>query len=301
MFPIITIPANVPRDLEPLGTKFKFWFRDDNQLYTLFKEARPNTGEDWAEKIASELCSWLGLPHASYDLAVWKGMSGVVSRSFVPKDGRLELGNELLAKIVPEYPKRQFFHVRQHTLRRVFAVLRSPDLLAPLAWKGMPSAPVDIFVGYLMLDAWIANQDRHHENWGLVVTLERTKHLAPSYDHASSLGSNETDKTRESRLTTRDRRYAMEHYVTRARSAFFTSSSDKQPMSTLEAFLWAGKRRPAAAKSWLNCLEGVSNQDVYRLFERVPDHRISAIAIEFSVKMLGLNQQRLLALNKELE
>jgi hypothetical protein len=29
-------------------------------------------GEHWAEKIASELCNLLGLPHASYKLAVRK-------------------------------------------------------------------------------------------------------------------------------------------------------------------------------------------------------------------------------------
>jgi serine/threonine protein kinase HipA of HipAB toxin-antitoxin module len=45
----------------------------------------------------------------------------------------------------------------------------------------------DVFLGYLMLDAWIANLDRHHENWGLVLTKDITGHLAPSYDHASSL------------------------------------------------------------------------------------------------------------------
>ena len=26
----------------------------------------------------------------------------------------------------------------------------------------------DLFVGYLLLDAWIGNGDRHHENWGFI-------------------------------------------------------------------------------------------------------------------------------------
>ena len=30
---------------------------------------------------------------------------------------------------------------------------------------GIESA-LEVFVGYVMLDAWISNQDRHHENWG---------------------------------------------------------------------------------------------------------------------------------------
>ncbi|MEG3898961.1 MULTISPECIES: hypothetical protein [unclassified Microcoleus] len=44
-----------------------------------------------------------------------------------------------------------------------------------------------------MLDAWIGNTDRHHENWGFVeVRASKTPqviaHLAPTYDYASSLG-----------------------------------------------------------------------------------------------------------------
>ncbi len=55
---------------EPMGTKPKFWFFHDELGQCLFKEARPDTGEDWSEKIASELCAQLGLPHAHYELAI---------------------------------------------------------------------------------------------------------------------------------------------------------------------------------------------------------------------------------------
>lgn len=72
MFPIVTIPDDVHRFLEQLGTKPKFWFRNQHQIEWLFKKARSDTGEDWSEKVASELCALLGLPHAHYDLAVWK-------------------------------------------------------------------------------------------------------------------------------------------------------------------------------------------------------------------------------------
>jgi hypothetical protein len=44
---------------------------------------------------------------------------------------------------------------------------------------------VDVFVGYLLLDAWIGNGDRHHENWGIVrmktaSNSEETEHKAPT-------------------------------------------------------------------------------------------------------------------------
>src|SRR5438094_5691159 len=137
-YSVVHIPDNVFRFMEQVGTKPKFWFADAVPRETpfkdeiLFKEARPQTGEDWAEKIASELCTVLGLPHAQYDLAVWQGRPGVISRSFVPKEGRLELGNELLVKRIPGYPERQSYQATQHTLGRVLAMLQRPPLHVPL-------------------------------------------------------------------------------------------------------------------------------------------------------------------------
>jgi hypothetical protein len=302
MFQVMAVPDHAADSIEQLGTKPKFWFRADDGGDCLFKETRANTGEDWSEKVAGELCGLLGLPHVDYDLAMWKGKRGVVSRTFVPGGAQLVHGNELLAKVVSEYPRTQFFHVRQYTLRRVLAIFRrDAQIRVPIGWDAFAGvgAALDVFVGYLMFDAWIANQDRHHENWGLVVSPESTRHLAPSYDHASSLGRNETDTTREDRLTTRDQRRSMERYVARARSAFFASPSSTRPMSTHDAFQEAGRLRPGAARSWLECLQNVSSQDVERFFDQVPHDRITPVAITFALQMLELNQQRLLALYEE--
>lgn len=71
-FPIIDILPDAPEADEDLGTKEKFWYRHDNLNY-LYKKTRQNTGEDWSEKIASELCSLLDLPHAIYELATFNG------------------------------------------------------------------------------------------------------------------------------------------------------------------------------------------------------------------------------------
>ena len=61
---------------ETLGSKYKFWFQHQELGRCLYKQARQNLGEDWAEKVASELCELLGLPHAIYELAeTWEGKS----------------------------------------------------------------------------------------------------------------------------------------------------------------------------------------------------------------------------------
>lgn len=294
MFPIIQVPDHARDYLEPVGTKEKFWVQGQNRL---FKEGRPNTGDDRSEKAASALCELLGLPHAHYDLAVWKGRKGVVSPNFLPPDARLELGNELLAKVVAEYPRTKRFDVAQHTVGRVMAVLRNRQIMVPIGWTAFSNVETaaDVFVGYLMFDAWIANQDRHHENWGLVVTPEAT-HLAPSYDHASSLGSGETDSDREDRLSPSDKRRSVDRYVARAVSAFYLSSSRKKPLSPLRAFFAAGYLRPQAGDAWLERLRQVSSSDVNSIFEQIPPERISPVAKRFAQSMLQINQERLLTL-----
>ena len=69
MFPVIRVDSRQDELLEQLGTKRKFWYRDANGVLTLFKAEERGTGEDWAEKVACELCELLGLPHVQYELA----------------------------------------------------------------------------------------------------------------------------------------------------------------------------------------------------------------------------------------
>jgi hypothetical protein len=83
--------------------------------------------------------------------------------------------------------------VRDHTLTRIHALLRDDAIGHPPDWtppSDRISSAYDLFLGYLLLGAWIANQDRHHENWGLISDQEQI-YLAPSYDHAASMGQNE--------------------------------------------------------------------------------------------------------------
>lgn len=69
MFPISNLSPDTARILEQMGTKYKFWYLPPGaDTYWLFKQGRPNTGENWAEKVAAELCVcyWVfPLPHMS--------------------------------------------------------------------------------------------------------------------------------------------------------------------------------------------------------------------------------------------
>jgi len=319
-FRVIEVRDDAAHATEAMGTKPKFWYHDDDRGLCLFKEPRGNTGEDWAEKVSAELADLLGLPHAEYELALWQGRRGTISPTFVPEGGQWIPGNQLLQVFVPNYPapgpgSRKFYRVSQHTVDAVFEVLElrhrgsPPVVQLPIGFAGMEGVSIsaEVFTGYLMLDAWIGNTDRHHENWGWVLkpvepslSNASAMHLAPTFDHASSLGAHEPDSNREERLSTRDVGRSVERYVEKARSALYAKEGNKKALATVDAFLAAARLCPAAARSWLRRLSRVRLEEMRTIVERVPGKRISSIGIEFACKVLELNQSRLLVLEETL-
>jgi hypothetical protein len=301
MYQIVNVDEREPTQPEQLGSKRKFWFTGDDETPVLFKEGRPKTGENWAEKVACELCALMDLPHAHYDLAVWKGTKGVITKSFVPPGGRLVFGNELLAKFVKGYATDRVYRQTQHTIIAVMAILRASTIMLPRGHSSETIAQAaDMFVGYLMLDAWIGNTDRHHENWGLLVIPPRRIELAPTFDHASSLGREETDERRAERLITKDKRRSIDAYAARARSAFFHSPADKRPLSTVDAFRSAARFRRRAGAFWLDRLASVVWPRIQAIFTDMPRSEMSEVSGSFAQKLLTINRERLLALRRAL-
>ncbi len=303
MFPVFEVDVNAAESTEQLGTKAKFWFLHPQLGRCLFKVSRQNTGEDWSEKIAAELCRLLGLPHARYELAISGNMYGTISPSFMPEGGTLIHGNELLLQLVPGYgDTASSYRVPQHTIDLVLNTINNVDINLPIDWdppRGIDLA-AEVFVGYLLLDAWIGNTDRHHENWALIERFTAAignvpdLHLAPTYDHASSLGRNELDENRQRRLMSRDNNFTVEAYAQRARSALYLNADDRRPLTQLEAFRHAARRYATGAAVWLERLASVSMTEVDILFEQIPADRLSLLAAEFARRILLVNRERLL-------
>ncbi len=298
----ITNKGLVFEDFEQLGTKAKHWVIDSENEKFLFKEGRPNTGENWAEVLACHIADAIDLPHAGYHLATEAGKAGVLSNTFVPDGGRLIHGNELLLKISSSHGSLNRRSIaKQHTISRVKAVTkRLPN--KPRRWDsifGVKTAE-EVFTGYLLLDTLIANQDRHMENWGYILTSDGTVHLAPSFDHASSLGRNETDENMKDRLSTSDRGRSIDAYILRAKSSLYLRQDDTKPLSTIDAFKTWASSTPIAAKSWIDQLAKLSDENIRSLVEKIPDELISSVAVEFTTKMLILNKERLIKLKCEL-
>lgn len=265
---------------EQQGTKEKFWYLDNEKEF-LFKSVKSKTGnrfgDDWAEKIACELAEVLGIPHAHYELAIYQGVRGVITENFITQRGEYLIpGNELLQEYIDNFneenPNIQY-------IDDVYKVMDEKITGKPIGFeslKGIKTAS-EFFLGYLLFDTLISNQDRHNENWGMIVTLKGTNHLAPSYDHGASLARNESDDVRAMRLQSRDKGRQIPTYVGKAKSQFLDRATQNR-LKLLEVFRCYGQIEKNAARAWLDQLALLSDTHIQVIIDRVPEELMSDVA-----------------------
>lgn len=301
-FEVIQLTDNQRDTIEQLGTKEKFWFNIDGVSH-LFKIGRTNTGEDWVEVISAEICKLLDIPHAQYSFAEYEGIKGTISEIFVPQGARLVHGNELLAKIYKnmndEYDINTFYKLRKYRLRLILVLLNYKDIAPAFntdKYNYLDSAS-DMFIGYMVLDCLIANQDRHHENWSIILHDGKLS-LAPTYDHASGLGSKESDIKKTERLHTNDRNFTLESFVKKAKTPFY--EKDKL-LKTYEVVEICAKMNKKTTLIWLEKVEQLNINNVSDILQNISSDLISDASKKFAIEMLIENKKRLVSLKKELE
>ena len=302
-FPSLSIANEQIVGEEQLGSKEKFWFRLDGKLW-LFKEARvittPNgnvtTGEDWAEKVAAEIAHLLNIPAATVELADFAGRRGCASLNFTSPAQQWMHGNEVMAGYLKGYDPGMRFQQSSHTAENIITAIRA---MFPKANEHR--TVLRQLASYLVLDALIGNTDRHHENWGLLwqvlvnidevseaARLEKQYDIAPSFDHASSLGRELLDEKRIDIL----RRAAVESYVRKGKGGIFFPAGKRgaNPLVLVES---------AADKYWdyfqptLAALRGAPLERLTDILDRVPHNRISYAARAFAKEMLRVAYESL--------
>lgn len=303
-YQIFDISHVEPIDFEQMGTKYKFWYKNESEDLYLFKATLSTDylgsevqrlGEDWAEKIACEIAKELNIPCAEYELALYNGQQGVITKNFVSDDENMEYGNTLLANLLTTLELPPLESNYSHRIPEIVTCLNYSIINKPKGWPSLPKikSAADVFSGYLMLDVLISNQDRHNENWGMVASKNKHPYLAPTFDHAASLGRNESDEKRELRLKSNDKGQSVSTYVSRAKSQILTQ--DFKRRSTLDAFITFSKlAAPDAAVSWLKRLEDIDNQVLLNIIRRVPEAVMSETSKDFSFSIVSENKDRLL-------
>jgi hypothetical protein len=283
------------RDIEQLGSKPKVWFEMQGNRW-LFKEARKNTGEDWAEKVASEIAALLDLPTHHVELAVRDGQRGCAAKSFLTGGQILVHGNELLGGIITGYDKDKERGQSDHTFDNIVTVIER--LFDP---RRPRTAACLRMVGYLVLDGLVGNTDRHHQNWGVVLEPKRgedgilrirSMHLAPTFDHASSLGRELTDDARQRLL----KECAMERYSLRGKGGIFGEGRTKHGLSPIAVVELLADRYPNFLHPWRAKLRALGEAEFQSVIERVPEARISPMARAFALAFLASNRKMILSL-----
>ena len=273
---------------EDMGTKTKFWYRDpDEDANWLFKYPRQNTGEHWAEKIAAEVASTLGFRHAKVELAQFEGDRGSVTESFARGGRALHHGNQMLKWIVSGYEPKKKFHQSQHTLANILEVMDRVFVSSEAAIRAKRT-----IASYTVLDALIGNTDRHHENWGLLRRSEGgglKGFVAPSFDHASSLGRELLDERRDRLLAEN----GVGGYVAKGRGAIYWSEDERRGPSLLELVRRAVRTYPDLFRPAVLKLAEIDESVFSEIVERIPPDWMTFLAREFAVKLLYYNYGQL--------
>lgn len=232
------------------------WWLWKPQLTTNGADTVPRLN-DMAEVVSSRLAEKIDLPAARCEIAVRNGQPGSISRSIAPHPMNLSSGDMWVAEnVLPEVS----------------------ELLNGLRGHGKCSdmTAFEVFAGYLVLDAWIANTDRHGGNWGVLHpgSINSCDVLAPAFDHGAALGSGLPDSRRAPHM--------VKSFCDRGKSRSFR----KQPLLDLArdavemsgATWWVDRVAAVPPAFWQGIVTSIDG--------------VSEVASSFTIDVLATNQER---------
>lgn len=297
VFPILQVDPNSIVGDEQLGSKSKFWFEHEGKGW-LFKLAREHTGEDWAEKVAAEVAKCVAIDAAEVELADYKGHRGSASLSFIEEhesvpgepeilaDESLVHGNEILAGQIFGYDRQKKLKQSDHTFDNIVAAVRS--LVRGAEWYHEVLKDI---AKYVVLDGLICNTDRHHENWGFLTSyLQGDKggismqfRMAPSFDHASSLGRELLDEKATEILATN----GVAAYVSRGHGGIYWQQSDRRGANPLELVKLAATKFPNYFREPISNVARTPIARLLDIVDEVPNRVISEPSRLFAKALLA--------------
>lgn len=299
MYPVVDVDGWEVHQIEPGGDEAKLWLIDPvprrpvGRDRWLFKPATVKEvhgghlyrrGEDWAEKICAELAAIVGLPAARVDLARRFSDPGSMSLDLKPYGWELQTGGVSIAAVDDRYRPRTEADKRPnplgHNLENIETVLEGVS--GPHGTEFADRPAFELFVGFLVFDAWVANTDRHEQNWAYLRDPEGKLELAPTFDHGSALASRLTD----------DARASVRDMARWCRRGFAGRFEDMQKTTLLEFARLAHARLQAGdSVNWFERIAAVTDEQCHAVVTAVPS--MSALTRRFTMELLARNRERM--------
>lgn len=295
-FPVLDVSSWKIASEEVAGGEETVWLAEpgSDKLW-LYKpvtehEGQGDQGEDWAEKVVAEIGLELGVPCATVALCQRDGRNAALSLDLTPAGWELHHGSVLMPSVVADYrqgilkPKGRPGHSLLNIRKALHEVQAPPGADMP---RG--AGAFDVFAGYLMMDALVANRDRHDDNWA--VLRPRIWHassaLAGSYDHAGSLGYNLQEHARAARIL----EGTVEDWARKGTAWRFEHVGKPRSLVDLAAEGLHMVSR-ATRSHWLDHLQALDVTYVTELLAGVP--RLSDSTVSFGGELVRVNRRRLL-------
>ena len=282
---------------ETSGVEEKMWLEEPGtETRWLYKSVTSDggyiCGEDWAEKVVAELGAQLAVPCARVELAQNEGRRGSISENLRPAAYEMQHGGLLMvARGVQGFVLGRAPGRPGHSLENIQQVLEGalppPGCLLPFE-----ASAFDVFAGYLVLDAVVANRDRHDENWSVLRPIADGGPLllCPSYDHANSLGYNLTDEKRQLWLSEPG---AVRRWCLRGTAYRFEHTPGKAAPTLVQLAATAlGLVSARTREHWIHQLERVEEDAIRSIVGQIPG--MSDAAGRFALEVMLVNRKRVL-------
>ena len=259
------------------GTRQKFWLKhpSENQIY-MFKVPKENTGEVWAEKIVSDLGKVLGLNMMDVSIAKHNDMFGSLAKNFREETEIFYEGGDLFYSIFEDFDR---FNLKYYDIANILDILKGYNLERR-------------FLQIPIFDTFVANQDRHCDNWGIIYR-DNSYDLSPIYDNGASLGyqlepSHIINMLKNGQMFTA--------FSNRSRSLI--GLSGKRKPKSLDLLSWIRRRFPYEVKEEFERINMVDQPMVESIISPIPQEAMDDIYKEWVVKLLLYRKEWLLGWEK---
>lgn len=283
---------------EASGVEEKRWLEDENGAAWLYKGVtqHEDDGKRWhqrehaSERISTEIAKMLSVPCAHAELAIAGDRIGTISRDVKLDRWELQPGSVLLTERDPAFVAK----TKERTGHSLDAIRGALLEVQPPPGAELPDSfdAFDAFVGFLMLDALIANQDRHEENWAVLLPPAPSddRYLSPSFDHGSSLGYNVLSPRIQANLSSE----WLQRWASRGKARRFEVPSGEDGPPDLVTFAHRGlaMAHGHARDHWLSRLTSLSPGQMDEAVDRMPS--LSQAAASFCKELLAVNRRRIL-------